>query len=282
MIIWGGAGITGGRYSPSTDSWIPTSTEADVPLSRNSHTAVWTGTEMIIWGGFVSYQGDSNSGGRYDPELDLWAPTSAGSNVPSPREGHTAVWTGKEMIVWGGLWMFNGISNTGGKYDPSTDSWIPTSMGTSAPSSRWCHTAVWTGTEMIIWGGFYGTDSIFNNGARYEPSTDSWISTSSGPNVPSHRRDHTAIWTGTEMIVWGGVTGHDPLGTNTGGRYTPSTDSWNSTSIAANAPAGRWWHTAIWTGSEMIVWGGYADGFLISGGIYRPNSSHERPVGKPE
>ena len=41
---------------------------------------------------------------------------------------------------------------------------------------------------------------------------------------------------------------------NTGGRYNPSTDSWTATSTT-NAPSGRVGHTAVWTGSEMIVWG---------------------------
>jgi len=29
--------------------------------------------------------------------------TSQGANVPSPRYQHTAVWTGTQMVVWGGL-----------------------------------------------------------------------------------------------------------------------------------------------------------------------------------
>ncbi len=52
------------------------------------------------------------------------------------------------MIVWGG---FNGPFNTGGRYDPSTDSWTPTST-TNAPAGRARHTAVWTDSEMIVWG----------------------------------------------------------------------------------------------------------------------------------
>ena len=56
------------------------------------------------------------------------------------------------------------------------------------------------------------------------------------------------------MIVWGGYAS-DATG-NTGGRYNPSTDSWTATSTA-NAPDARLYHTAVWTGSEMIVWGGY-------------------------
>ena len=38
---------------------------------------------------------------------------------------------------------------------------------------------------MIIWGGFVDTTTRTNTGARYVPSTDSWIPTSTGSNVPS-------------------------------------------------------------------------------------------------
>ena len=55
------------------------------------------------------------------------------------------------------------------------------------------------------------------------------------------------------MIVWGGAVQQRFL--NTGGRYNPSTDSWTATSTT-NAPTARYSHTAVWTGSEMIVWGG--------------------------
>ena len=85
------------------------------------------------------------------------------------------------------------------------------------------------------------------------PCTDNTWTATTTSNAPSARADHTAVWTGSEMIVWGGGI----LGTsfNTGGRYNPSTDSWTATSTT-NAPSARGIHTAVWTGSEMIVWGG--------------------------
>ena len=69
-----------------------------------------------------------------------------------PDEYHTAVWTGSEMIVWGGQIIASRLLNTGGRYDPSTDSWTATST-TNAPAARQAHTAVWTGSQMIVWGG---------------------------------------------------------------------------------------------------------------------------------
>ena len=115
------------------------------------------------------------------------------------------------MIVWSG---FDGFSrlNTGGRYDPDTDSWTATST-TNAPSGRTAHTAQWSGSEMIVWGGNPGP---LNTGGRYDPGTDSWTATST-TDAPSARRLHTAVWTGSEMIVWGGVNGTVRL--NTGGRY---------------------------------------------------------------
>src|SRR5207247_11073175 len=81
---------------------------------------------------------------------DTWTDTTT-SNAPAPRYIHTAVWTGSEMIVWGG---YAGLG-TGGRYDLNTDTWTPTST-TNAPSPRYHHTAVWTGSEMIVWVGSCG------------------------------------------------------------------------------------------------------------------------------
>ena len=35
---------------PCTDQWAATTT-ANAPAARSDHTAVWTGSEMIVWGG---------------------------------------------------------------------------------------------------------------------------------------------------------------------------------------------------------------------------------------
>ncbi len=69
------------------------------------------------------------SGGCTD---DTWTPTSV-TNAPDARRWHTAVWTGSEMIVWGGIGSNGSNLNTGGRYNPSTDSWTATST-TNAPA----------------------------------------------------------------------------------------------------------------------------------------------------
>jgi hypothetical protein len=276
MIVWGGYsydGIdhywnTGGRYNPGTDSWVATST-TNAPDGREFHTAVWTGSAIIVWGGF---DGGNylNTGGKYNPGTNSWTVTST-THAPTARDSHGAVWTGSEMIVWGGAGA-SGYLNTGGRYDAITNVWTATNTA-NAPSARTVHDPVWTGSEMIVWGGFSfdgtGNEIYLNTGGRYNPNTNSWTATTT-TNAPDGRTTHTAVWTGAEMIVWGGQAGLD-LGYyfNAGARYDPDTDSWTATSTV-NAPDGRYRHTAVWTGNEMIVWGGilYSNTSTNTGGRY--------------
>ena len=219
-------------------------TNGTPPSARNSQTSVWTGSEMIVWGGSNgSHLGD---GARYNPSTNVWVPVSV-SGAPAARSAHTAVWTGSEMIVWGG----SGASflNSGGRYDPVIDTWSSVTT-TGAPAARYQHTAVWTGSEMIVWGGSNG--GFFNDGARYNPTTNAWVPVTT-TNAPGIRTVHTAVWTGSEMIIWGGLGASSSL--NNGGRYNPVANSWTAMSIS-NAPVARVDHKAVWTGSEMIVWGG--------------------------
>jgi hypothetical protein len=78
------------------------------------------------------------------------------------------------MIVWGGWTLSSSGLNTGGRYNSNTDSWTATST-TNAPAGRFDHTAIWTGSEMIVWGGRYfsGGYQVLNTGGRYcaQPST---------------------------------------------------------------------------------------------------------------
>jgi N-acetylneuraminic acid mutarotase len=278
MIVWGGSDgnhtflNTGGRYNPSTDSWTATGT-TDAPSARYSHTAVWTGSEMIVWGGSNGGYTSLNTGGRYNPSTDSWTATST-TNSSSARVHHTAVWSGSEMIVWGGIDCCNFL-NTGGRYNPITDSWAATSTGTSVPDGRDYHTAVWTGSEMIVWGGNNNSGPLLITGGRYNPATDSWTATST-INAPAGRLFDAAVWTGGEMIVWGGTCGRQcGVSYNTGGRYNPMTDNWIPTSTS-NAPSARNGHAAVWTGSEMIIWGGEL--LLNTGGRYTPSADSWTPT----
>jgi N-acetylneuraminic acid mutarotase len=268
MIVWGGRPVsvpvqTGARYNPVTDSWIQLPTTG-APAARHEHSAIWTGSEMIVWGGRTSSFLPTETGGRYRPSTDSWLPMASGS---TPRTGHSAIWTGSRMIVWGGDPNSTGYLNTGELYDPSTDSWTGTTTTVGAPGNRVGHLAVWTGTEMLIWGGLGPSPFVLlNSGGRYNPSTNQWAPMSQ-TNAPAPRRDSPATWNGSQMLVWGG----SDLGT--GGQYDPAGNVW-ITMPAADAPIPRSAHRAVLAGDGLIVWGGsYQASYLNSGGLYCPCSA---------
>ena len=85
---------------PVPDAWQKHASAA--LIGRNGHTAVWTGSEMIVWGGqnvdvFTAF----NDGARYNPAVNTWTPVTT-TGAGTGRSGHAAVWTGSEMIIWGG------------------------------------------------------------------------------------------------------------------------------------------------------------------------------------
>ncbi len=236
-------------------SWTATST-TNAPLARWEHSAVWSGSEMIIWGGYVSTE--SNTGAKYNPTTDTWTTTST-TNAPAIRTDHTAIWTGTYMVVWGGT-KYDIVTptyyNTGGKYDPSANTWTATST-TNAPAGRYQHQAVWNGSVMMVWGGDAGF-TYYNTGGKYDPGANTWTSMST-TNAPDARATFTAVWdtANSQMIVWGGIRGSDGLCVKSGGRYDATGNNWFPIS-STNAPAARFYHTAVWDSgnSKMIVWGG--------------------------
>ncbi|MGE0764052.1 MAG: Kelch repeat-containing protein [Bdellovibrionales bacterium] len=332
LLVWGGYSTgqyhqTGARYDPSTDRWTSISNVGS-PTPRYVYGSVWTGQQMIVWGGLNSLGQAVNTGALYDPNQDSWRAIST-IGAPSPRLNHTSVWTGSKMIVWGGEDAAGNKVNDGGIYDPALNSWLSISS-VGAPGPRVHHSALWTGTEMLIWGGCHDVtldcgsqNPGLNSGARFNPQTNTW-SPMTLANAPSPRYGQTAVWSGTEMIIWSGNRYDNTMGsflTGDGGRYNPATNSWqtmpsdsrvtprvegvavwtgakmliwggrdyNFTDINSsalydpilnswtpispqNAPQSRRFASAIWTGFEIVIWGGWQGGaaYLNSGGRYRP------------
>lgn len=256
--------------------WTPTTT-VGAPAGRDSHTAVWTGSKMIVWGGSGSVSGNAiDTGGVYDPANDTWSALST-TGAPLARRGHAALWTGSKMIVWGG-WTtaFPPDLASGGVYDPESDAWKPTSS-TLAPSPRESFTALWTGSKMLVWGGVFNTgipstSVVLGDGAAYDPASDTWTPISM-VGAPAPRFRHSAVWTGSRMIVWGGTRSFLPFdGINAGAIYDPASDTWTPMS-AFGSPGPRDGHAAVWAGSRMVIWGGVDSAkmaYVTTGGIYDP------------
>jgi hypothetical protein len=213
--------------------------------SSDGRTAVWTGKEMLVWGGEAG-DGDHSrpdDGAAYDASADSW--TELPRSPYWSLAGHTAVWTGEEMVVWGGV-VEAGVARHGAAFDPRSGVWRKIARPPIDGRSR--HTAVWTGAEMIVWGG--RRELPFATGAAYDPDSDSWREL---PPAPISGRDlHAAVWTGEEMIVWGGWSEHTAL--SDGAAYDPVSTTWRELPRAPiRAP--QLDTAAVWTGREMVVVG---------------------------
>lgn len=239
-------------------------------------TAIWTGSEVIYWGGMDYFFGDStNSGERFNPSTNTWTPMSD-DGAPSIRLFPKSLWTGSRMIIWGGEDMDLGdYSNTGALYDPETDTW--TEMSTEDAPHLMFPKVFWAGERMIVWGGWDPFEwTPTNTGAMYDPETDTWTEISD-VNAPVARDSAIILWTGSEMIVWGGFD-IDGFPEDTGARYNPSTNTWTAMSFAG-APAliYDFDHPPVvfWSGTEMLIWGlsGFDEDLgtpIYAGGRYKP------------
>jgi len=209
-------------WDPSS-VWQKLETTGTAPSPRAEHTAVYETSMkwMFVFGGYTD--GVEASSETYSLDLSTspasWTKLNGGGKIPA-RYGHSAVWGGMGMMVFGG-------KDTSGKvlndcwYYPGA--WTEMNIAGDKPPARWQHTAVW------MWGGPMEPDKMLIFGGQDEngtPLDDIWVLQQPGPGVPnwkweriypigdlpSKRSGHTAstIWLdGVEqgMLVFGGVAG---------------------------------------------------------------------------
>jgi len=113
------------------------------------------------------------------------------------------------------------LSKEGDRLKLATVSWLKESL-----ESWMTKTQSQVSVAMPAPGGNYTLPKISEGGCI----EDTWTATN---GAPSARAGQATVWTGTEMIIWGGSSGD-----TTGGRYNPSTDTWTPTSTT-NAPEAR-------------------------------------------
>lgn len=284
VIVWGGYGTPSPYSKADGAAWDPaTNTWAAVPAApigaRDRHTAVWTGTEMIIWGGYLSSVGTYLAdGAAYNPTTKVWRPIAAAPLAG--RYDHSAVYAGGKMIVFGGrgTGCTSGCGD-GAAYDPVANTWASLSPPSTDLDARYQTGAVTDSGKAIFWGGYGSYISLAytrNTGAIFDTATSTWKPITPVPLdavMPYPRRYLMSMWsTPSALFVWGGygyhATSSSYLSTNaTGAYFEYATSTWRAMSDT-NAPTARYNATAVWTGSEAIIWGGYS--YKNDGKIYRP------------
>ena len=236
---------------------------------RQYHAAVWTGSEMIVYGGYSSLGGYSADAAAYSVATDTWRTLPA--SAITGRQYTTAVWTGTQMLVWGGYGTPSPYSKAdGAAYDAASNAW--TTLPVAPIGIRDRHTTVWSGSEMLVWGGYNSSTATYlADGAAYNPSTKVWRMIKAAPLVG--RYDHSAVYAGGKMIVFGGRGQTCTSGCADAASYDPVADTWTSLSPPSTDLDGRYntGATVDSSGKQAIFWGGY--GTYVSSAYYRNTGS---------
>lgn len=299
--------------------------DARLPTRRASTAAVWTGEAAYVFGGHGEAFSDEVL--RFDPANGT-VERLDGVKLPSPRRGVAAVWTGEAAYLFGGVGP-DGELDEIVRFDPGGG---PAGGGPTVelldvrlPAPNRCSAAVWTGEAAYVLGGRSG-DPYLDTVVRFTPGRGPGGGPGAAPGgdpggdpegaavevtdlrLPTGRDYLSAVWTGTEALLFGGETRDEATGRRfqtdeilridpaagrvrtaearlpdglamtaaawsgryayvAGGlgadgatsavlRYDPASDSMEE--LPLRLPTARFFMSAVWTGREALVFGGSA------------------------
>lgn len=246
LLIWGGDAQRkklkdGAAYDPATDTWTAL---PGAPAARSGAQTAWTGTEALFIGG----SGSSPEGGvAYNPATRTWRalPTAPVHSY----DWALSTWTGKELLLFTEMSASTGVM--GAAYDPVRDTWRKIPKGPVAAGSA--SGVVWAGDRAV----FFSTSPERLDGGRthpwphpldpggfYLPEGDRWERM---PLAPSETAGYgTPMPVGRKVVQWGG-TGDAAV-------YDLDEARWQKVSL----PETPWRESPslIWSGTEVIAWGG--------------------------
>ena len=281
LLVWGGMGrdrlvhADGAAFDPAAGRWrpLPPAPQAQLLLKTPGAAAVWTGRELLVWGGQTPVD-PARAGGAtrpgdglaYDPARRSWRLLAAPPRS-LPASAGPALWTGRELLVVdaeGGRQVAGG-GLAGAAYDPVADLWrvLPASPRLSG-GQLLGRTVLWAGTRLLVWtfwtspGGPPPTSPDPDGVAllAFDPAAGRWatLAAPSGPVRSSLARASLA-WTGREILAVQNTTVIPPDPPTFGGRYDPDADRW--TPIASpprRVPFGVA-SALVWTGAALVAGG---------------------------
>lgn len=223
---------------------------------------------VAVLGGSTNYEEDFHGdGAAFDPAVRIWRETSAAPLTA--RALADAVWTGSEIIIWGGQ-DGSGALNDGAAYKPVARTWRrlaapPTDLSSAALT-------VWTGQELVVWG---TTDrqSVDVTGAAYDPETDAWRGIAPAPMVLN---EVSGLWTGDEVIAYGSRLddqGEPADRSAKGMAYRPEHRYVEDAPRVVDLRPAR---PCRWAGTEMVAWD-----YVVAAAAYEPRENAWRTLPQP-
>ena len=152
----------GPALDPESGSWrrLP-----QAPLRVKNSDAIWTGAEVIVWGGGGRSSRFAGDGAAYDPATNEWRKIA---RAPISLNNVNLTWTGSEMVAIGSRLDFGNHASTrvavGAAYDPSANAWSRIADSKLSPQAE---TTAWADGHVVAYD--YAPDYQL-----YDPATDAW------------------------------------------------------------------------------------------------------------
>ena len=162
-------------------------------------------------------------------------------------------WSGRELLLYGR--ERDAITPSIRLFDPTTQA--VRTVAVPGPDRTGASTT-WTGDELLVIGGRPGASNVVLRDFAFEPTTSRWRELP--PSPLSARRNAPIVWTGREAIIASGVDGRAGTGFETPApgtaAYEPATNTWRAIADPGDLAAGDYLvNKALWTGTEVVVWG---------------------------
>ena len=176
IIIFGGKGENNVVFrdlhalDPVTMTWYQGPEGSGSPSARFGHSAsLVNGSKMLIFGG---WNGKLFYNDLYllDLEVMAWSQPKCTGPAPSPRQGHTAIQVGTNLIIQGGF-MFDEEKQMGAGFRQGTQLracylndirildtenfiWSRLRVSGTPPLPRYGHTSNISGSDIVVFGGW--------------------------------------------------------------------------------------------------------------------------------
>ncbi len=171
--------------------------ETKLPWSWFAGAAVSTGSVVYLIGGNRNAS-FTDAIVRFDPAAGSFAEETA--RLPGVRRGASAVWTGSEILVFGGQTPQATDYNQVVRFNPANGT---VRLGANLTSARSFAPVAYDGRYAWIFGGTAGLDIVRKDVLRYDPQADS-MQALSGVVLPGYPTYAEATWDGHRVSLFDG------------------------------------------------------------------------------
>eukprot|EP00753_Platysulcus_tardus_P007894 PLAT15521.1.p1 GENE.PLAT15521.1~~PLAT15521.1.p1 ORF type:complete len:836 (+),score=438.77 PLAT15521.1:38-2545(+) len=262
----GGKGSDGGGGSSSAEK------VADDDVKQMDYEGRDAVTEGSMAAALAKAQEGAAGGSKKKREVEWrWKAVTLAGELPSKREGHSAVALEDYIIVFGGCFLDKACFASVELLDTTEKRWRRVKTRGDGPTAREGHSATLVGTHMYVFGG--SSEEGYLNDLyvlKAEPGNHgggnelimSWGHPDVTGQLPSAREGHSAITYDGRIYVFGGYTERgysDDL-------FVLNLDmmAWEKPNVAGTRPKPREGHSAVLYKDRMVVFGGYSDGLVLN------------------